>query len=368
MRKKVDEVIEEINGISFINDDNKNEFTKDIIELTDNFSIELQSTIKAKINSLVTDEQENLYNELIKIIEDRIGDIYSQEWIDEVQKEGEERFENSIPPGFDDKNKEENDSSSQSTRRYGNILYQRKFGDLLIWKDIMEYAKKNKKGKKVIFVTDDGKSGKKNDLLYKFSGVTVGPHIYLMNELHINCQKELYILNNLRFIQLVNNLTDEQINSLKININKTNNTYARNDYTSKKVHFINEFINTMNDPAIPLSVREKMFDAMENVNIEEASIDDLETLYLLNLSCKSQINKRNALVHKKFNSLEEDSKRNLEKYLVKSIMGKKNTGDLNILENEYKSIEDNLNENILKKMTSEELNELLENLSNNSDL
>lgn len=161
VRNKVVEFVEEINEIPFINDDNKKDFTKDIIELTDNFSVELQATIERKINSLVTDEQENLYNELIKIIEDRIGDIYTQDWIDEIQKEGEERFENSIPPGFNDKVKEKNDSYSQSTRRYGNILYQRKYGDLLIWKDILKHAKTNSKGKKVIFITDDGKSGKK---------------------------------------------------------------------------------------------------------------------------------------------------------------------------------------------------------------
>ncbi|MBO0476678.1 hypothetical protein DOK76_06315 [Vagococcus sp. DIV0080] len=229
VKQKVDEIKDTVDGISFINKDNKNEFTEDIIELINNFSEELQTTIDKKIHTLITDEQESLYLELINIIEDRIGELYSQEWIDSIEQEGKERFEKSIPPGFNDKGKDNSKLNGEDIRRYGEISYRRKYGDLIIWKDILKYATGNENGRKVIFVTDDGQSEKKNDLLYKVKGMTLGPHIHLMNELNVECKKELYILKNLRFIQLVNNLSDEQVNNLKTSFitEGDNNTYSK---------------------------------------------------------------------------------------------------------------------------------------------
>ena len=70
-------------------------------------------------------------------------------------------------------------------------------------------------GKKVVFITNDGKAKQKRDLLYKVDDLTVGPNIHLMNELYMEANKELHILNNLRFVQLVNDLSDVEMNKLK---------------------------------------------------------------------------------------------------------------------------------------------------------
>ncbi|MDQ7158906.1 PIN-like domain-containing protein [Lactococcus lactis] len=162
---------------------------------------------------MITKEETGLYERLVSVIEDRIGDKYNQEWIDEIEKEGEERYQQNIPPGFDDSTKEEEEDSS---RKYNDIKYHRKYGDLIIWKDIIKTSKEYlKPGKKVIFITNDGKAKQKRDLLYKIDNLTVGPNIYLMNELYMETNKEFYIINNLRFVQMVNDLSDIEINKLK---------------------------------------------------------------------------------------------------------------------------------------------------------
>ncbi|MFY8331894.1 hypothetical protein [Vagococcus carniphilus] len=179
----------------------------------------------------------------------------------------------------------------------------------------------------------------------------------------MNCQKEFYILDNLRFIQLVNNLTDEQVNSLKININKTNDKYINNDCKREKAEFLTKFIDVMNDSDIPLFVREKMFEEIKKIDYDEVSVDDLKKLYMLSLSYKNQKKRRNQLIHKKMDLLDDDSKLNFEKYLMKSIYEQNNHKELNILKDEYDGENDKLS-----KLTPEEINKLLDFLNDDENL
>ena len=67
-----------------------------------------------------------------------IGDAYDFERIMEIVAEGEIRYRNEIPPGYKDAKPKE------GTQKYG---------DLIIWKQIIDYAKKTQKS--IIFVTND---------------------------------------------------------------------------------------------------------------------------------------------------------------------------------------------------------------------
>ncbi|MGF2164239.1 PIN-like domain-containing protein [Enterococcus avium] len=188
-------------------------FTNELLTMTEDYLAELKKVIDSKVSSMITEEENELYERLISVIENKVGNKYSQKWIDEIEKEGEERYKQNIPPGFNDSSKED---EIDSLRMYGDIKYCRKYGDLIIWKDIIEYSKEyTKMGKKVVFITNDGKAKQKRDLLYKVDDLTVGPNIHLMNELYMESNKELHILNNLRFVQLVNDLSDVEMSKLK---------------------------------------------------------------------------------------------------------------------------------------------------------
>src|SRR5262249_15878044 len=97
-----------------------------------------------------------------ELFKGRVGTKPTDEHLAAVRKEGEERYAKKIRPGYEDAKKEGEGGD--------------KFGDLIIWKEMIEKAKADQKP--VIFVTDDGKS----DWWYTHHGKKVGPHPALIEE------------------------------------------------------------------------------------------------------------------------------------------------------------------------------------------
>ena len=94
---------------------------------------------------------DNIREKIDKYFKGRVGEAYSQEELEEIYIEGEERYKNNIPPGFKDASKDETKDYCYRGRRY-----KRKFGDLIIWKQIIGKTS-DKSIENVIFITDDEK-------------------------------------------------------------------------------------------------------------------------------------------------------------------------------------------------------------------
>ncbi|MBW7823258.1 hypothetical protein StRoque89_09360 [Streptococcus thermophilus] len=197
-----------VQSTDLIKIDIENSKLKHLIGNLELFTDDFLDKVNSFIRDEITDKEDGVYKELLNIISDSIGDMYEQKWVDEIEKEGEERFAEGIPPGFDDKNKD-------GLRKYNGISYHKKYGDLIIWKDILKKAKEQPHGDKVIFVTNDGESNKKSDLIYKTSNMKVGPSIFLMNELYICSRKKLYILNNTKLVNMITKLSDDEIDRIE---------------------------------------------------------------------------------------------------------------------------------------------------------
>ena len=97
-------------------------------------------------------------------LSDALGSLvlkgFSKDQVDEIEKEGKGRYEKEVPPGYLD-----------SKRKDTNI-----FGDLIIWKEILDFAKE--KHCSVIFIGRD----MKDDWLQILHGLTCGPRQELINE------------------------------------------------------------------------------------------------------------------------------------------------------------------------------------------
>ncbi|MGF1391663.1 PIN-like domain-containing protein [Streptococcus infantarius] len=197
-----------VQSTDLIKIDIENSKLKHLIGNLELFTDDFLDKVNSFIRDEITDKEDGVYKELLNIISDSIGDMYEQKWVDEIEKEGEERFAEGIPPGFDDKNKD-------GLRKYNGISYHKKYGDLIIWKDILKKAKEQPHGDKVIFVTNDGESNKKSDLIYKTSNMKVGPSIFLMNELYICSRKKLYILNNTKLVNMITKLSEDEIDRIE---------------------------------------------------------------------------------------------------------------------------------------------------------
>ena len=88
------------------------------------------------------------------LFDDKVGSPYASDRLANIYNDGEKRYQANIPPGFmDAKGKKDNS----------------KYGDLVLWFQIMDKAKEKKSP--VVFICDDAKE----DWWWVFSGKTIGP-------------------------------------------------------------------------------------------------------------------------------------------------------------------------------------------------
>lgn len=142
-------------------------------------------------------KQDPIYNKISLLFENKITDCYNEEELKEIYKEGEERFKMKIPPGFeDDKNKDGN----------------RKYGDLVLWKQVIDLAKKLKKD--IILVTDE----RKLDWWWKIKdGRNMGARQELIQEMKNEANVDFHMYSSERFLSYGQTFLKEQINNQALN-------------------------------------------------------------------------------------------------------------------------------------------------------
>ncbi|WP_422487209.1 PIN domain-containing protein [Gudongella sp. DL1XJH-153] len=149
---------------------------KEIIE-------EFEKNINNELSKCRTDsfyEKDTILERISDWFNDRVMDPLTNKELEEIFKEGEVRYTNKIPPGYKD------DSKSESNSKYN---------DLVIWKQIMKYAKDNESN--IIFISDD----LKEDWIKTIGGKKIGPREELLNEFYryTNGQK-IYIYSTNGFL------------------------------------------------------------------------------------------------------------------------------------------------------------------------
>lgn len=189
-------------SLSYRNDIDNKELNAYLSDLLNSEDLNIENKLVEKISS-ISKNQTNIFNALVEIMHSKTGERYTQEMITKIEKEGEERYKNGIPPGFNDANK-------KLSRSYNGIKYQQKFGDLIIWKDIISKAKEDRI-KYVIFVTSDGKRDSKTDLNYKVcvgndgngkeKYQIIGPRIELIEEMKNETGADFYLMDELEFMK-----------------------------------------------------------------------------------------------------------------------------------------------------------------------
>ena len=128
-------------------------------------------------------EIEQIVDQVTKMFEGRIGQRWTKADLDALKKEGETRYEQRVPPGYMDADK--NDDYEY-----------KKFGDLIIWKEMIKKAKSEKRP--VIFITNDTKE----DWWRIHKGRKFGPRPELLEEFKRETGQEFHIYNVNRFIEL----------------------------------------------------------------------------------------------------------------------------------------------------------------------
>ncbi|AVS85366.1 hypothetical protein C8239_11875 [Paracidovorax avenae] len=126
------------------------------------------------------------------LFDGRVGTPPSdQSAVDELYKQAEARFKFKIPPGYQDSEK---DKDEPDEHIHGGIIYKRKYGDFLVWKQLLEHSK-SVNAKSIIFVTDDGKE----DWWRKIESdgpKTIGPRPELIEEARASALIETLLMYN----------------------------------------------------------------------------------------------------------------------------------------------------------------------------
>lgn len=125
----------------------------------------------------ILDALENLF------VPERIGSPYPDEEQQKIEKEGENRYKQKQPPGYED--------------GIGN------YGDLILWHQIMDYAKAQQKP--IILVIDD----RKKDWWREISGKTIGPRPELIREFLNYTQVKFYMYSSQNFIVYANQYVEK---------------------------------------------------------------------------------------------------------------------------------------------------------------
>lgn len=94
-------------------------------------------------------EHDPIREKIDQIFANNVGGPMTEEEIKLLHKEGADRFAIQTPPGFAD-------SGKKDSYMYGRTKIDSKYGDLIVWKQIIKYAKENSI-KNIVFVTDDDK-------------------------------------------------------------------------------------------------------------------------------------------------------------------------------------------------------------------
>jgi peptidoglycan hydrolase CwlO-like protein len=162
---------------------------KDLNKVFEKVTSEVEESIKKYCDYLKADP---IYEKLSNLFKDRITEPFNEKTLNEIYKEGEERYKLKIPPGYEDeKNKEGN----------------RKFGDLVLWKQIIYKTKKEKSP--VIFITDE----RKMDWWWKIrDGRNMGPRQELVEEIKREASVDFHMYSSERFLSYGQNFLEESVN------------------------------------------------------------------------------------------------------------------------------------------------------------
>lgn len=151
-----------------------------------------------------------ILDKILELFDGKVGNKFDDEEMKQIIVEGNDRYEKKIPPGYKDAIKK------------SGILDNNAYGDLIVWKEILRFSKKEKKN--IIYVTHD----QKEDWWNKVRGKTVGPRVELRREFmeETNNKFHMYTMNNFirRFednkgIKIDQSIIDE-VKSVQIFINE----------------------------------------------------------------------------------------------------------------------------------------------------
>jgi hypothetical protein len=169
------------------------EAIESITKESERYRENIKEEIKRNEQMLREDRVHSFVEELIH--SGRVGKPFTISSLIKIFSEGEERYKYKIPPGYMDLEKDKNDPTKRD-----------KFGDLIIWKQILEFARDFQSP--IIFITNDEKE---DWWVLDKNNIPLRPRQELLDEFREYNDKTLAIMNLTNFINhvsTINNMLD----------------------------------------------------------------------------------------------------------------------------------------------------------------
>lgn len=169
-------------------------------------STELLGKLKAQVEKDFKEQEEYIKEQLIygeyqnrmnNLLEGKVLEPFSKEELAEIEKEGEQRREAKIPPGYKDADKSSNRN-----------------GDLINWKEILRYAKDT--GKCIVFVSSEIKE----DWVIREQGCTICLRYELLKEFYEtvgNNSQLIHFLSLDRFLEFAREKDAQVVSEATVN-------------------------------------------------------------------------------------------------------------------------------------------------------
>jgi hypothetical protein len=133
---------------------------------------------------------------LTELLDGSVGEKWKAEQFAALKKEGEDRYAKKIPPGYMDAKKDSGEFD--------------KFGDLIIWKEMIAKAKADKRP--IIFISDDAKE----DWWWIHKGRKLGPRPELIEEFKAESSQDFHIYEFSQFLRFA----ADRFPEIKANVEK----------------------------------------------------------------------------------------------------------------------------------------------------
>lgn len=152
--------------------------SRPLLEELEQVQEKLSETIgKVHVAQLEMAKSDPIQEKLFDLYAEKVGSgPKDQAELNSLIADGEKRYEDKIPPGYEDHGKSKNPNDAYFF--HNGIKYERQFGDLIFWRQIMSHAKKIKVDK-IILVSSE----KKEDWWRVLDGKRFGPHPELIQEI-----------------------------------------------------------------------------------------------------------------------------------------------------------------------------------------
>ena len=171
-------------------------FLEKFISLNKEICEQLEKNKKSHNNRITKDD---ILDKIESLFDKKVGNEFTEEELQKIYEEGESRLKNKTPPGYKDSSKKDNTE-----------LNLRKYGDFIIWKQIIQQSKDLKQG--IIFVTDD----KKGDWWVEFEGKTISPRPELIKEFQSATEQSFHMYKSDRFLEFAREFLKEKVDEKAI--------------------------------------------------------------------------------------------------------------------------------------------------------